>query len=68
MNVTPVTLPFLRARPPVGALGLKNGRETGGRNELPSRGSALCTSAFQAKREPREGHFEIHSSGSHRYH
>ena len=29
MNVTPVTLPFLRARPPVGALGLK----TGGRRE-----------------------------------
>ena len=28
--------------------------------EQPSRASALCTSAFQAKRESREGHFEIH--------
>ena len=68
MNVPPVTLPFLRECPPVGSLGTENGRETGGRSELPSRGSALCTSAFQAKREPREGCFEIHSCGSSGYH
>ena len=68
MNVTPVTLPFFEGAPSRGSLGTENGRETVGRSELPSRGSALCTSAFKAKREPREGHFEIHSCVSSGYH
>ena len=36
----------------------KNGRETGGTTNLPSRALALCTSAFRTKTGGREGHFE----------
>ena len=53
----------------MGALGDENGRETGGTIDLPSRASALCTSAFRAKTGGREGHFRIleNSSGSEQY-
>ena len=44
-----------------GGSNLKNGRETGGRSDYPSRASALCTKAFWAKTGGREGLFQMYS-------